>query len=45
MIPLAPAFYQHPKTLEDLIDFMTGKLLEAMGLKHELYKQWNEKRC
>lgn len=45
MIPLAPPFYQHPQTIEDLIDFMTGKVLEALGLKHELYKQWNERRC
>lgn len=45
MIPLAPPFYQHPKTIEDLVDFMTGKILEAMGFKHELYKPWNERRC
>jgi 4-hydroxy-3-polyprenylbenzoate decarboxylase len=45
IIPLAPPFYQHPKTLQDLIDFMTGKILEALGLKHELYQQWNERRC
>ena len=45
MLPLAPAFYQHPKTLEDLVDFMTGKVLETLGIKHELYKPWSERRC
>ena len=45
IIPLAPPFYQHPKSIEDLIDFMTGKVLEAMGFQHELYKPWNERRC
>ncbi len=44
MIPLVPAFYQHPKTLQDLVDFLTGKVLEAMGFKHELYRPWNERR-
>lgn len=45
MIPLAPPFYQHPETIDDLVDFMTGKVLEALSLKHQLYKQWNERRC
>ncbi len=45
VIPLAPPFYQHPKTIDDLVDFMTGKVLETMGFKHELYKPWNERRC
>ncbi len=44
MIPLIPAFYQHPKTLQDIVDFMTGKVLEAMGIRHELYRPWNERR-
>jgi len=40
MMPAMPAFYQKPKTLDDLSDFMAGKILSALGFSHELYPQW-----
>ncbi len=40
LMPAMPAFYQMPKTLEDLADFMAGKILSALGFKHELYPSW-----
>ncbi len=40
LMPAMPAFYQMPKTLEDLADFMAGKILAALGFKHELYPSW-----
>lgn len=40
VMPAMPAFYQMPKSLEDLADFMTGKILGALGLPHELYPSW-----
>ena len=40
VLPAMPAFYQQPKTLEDLADFMAGKILAALGLEHELYPAW-----
>jgi flavin prenyltransferase len=40
LMPAMPAFYQMPKTLEDLADFMAGKVLAALGFKHELYPSW-----
>src|ERR671911_3060929 len=40
MMPAMPAFYQMPKTLDDLADFMAGKILGALGLRHELYPKW-----
>ena len=40
VLPAMPAFYQMPKTLDDLADFMTGKILGALGLPHELYPSW-----
>jgi 4-hydroxy-3-polyprenylbenzoate decarboxylase len=41
MLPAMPAFYQMPKTLGDLADFMAGKILSALGMTHELYPKWN----
>jgi 4-hydroxy-3-polyprenylbenzoate decarboxylase len=40
ILPAMPAFYQQPKTLDDLADFMAGKILSALGFEHELYPAW-----
>ena len=40
VLPAMPAFYQMPKTLDDLADFMAGKILSALGFSHELYPSW-----
>ncbi len=40
VLPAMPAFYQMPKTLDDLADFMAGKILSALGFAHDLYPQW-----
>ncbi|MFK7825707.1 MAG: UbiX family flavin prenyltransferase [Oligoflexales bacterium] len=41
IVPMMPAFYQKPKTIRDLIDFMVGRILELLGLEHKLYVPWN----
>ena len=41
VLPAMPAFYQQPKTLDDLAAFMAGKVLSALDLEHELYPAWN----
>ncbi len=40
IMPAMPAFYQMPKTLDDLADFMAGKILSSLGFDHELYPSW-----
>ena len=40
ILPAMPAFYQMPKTIDDLADFMAGKILSALGLEHTLYPKW-----
>ena len=41
IMPAMPAFYQMPKTLDDLADFMAGKILVALGFAHSLYPTWD----
>ena len=38
--PPVPAFYQNPKDIKDIVDFVVGKLLDSAGLKHDLFKRW-----
>lgn len=40
VLPAMPAFYQHPETIDDLADFMAGKILSCLNLEHELYPIW-----
>jgi 4-hydroxy-3-polyprenylbenzoate decarboxylase len=40
--PLAPGFYLVPRTIDDLVDFMAGKILDLVGVPHELNTRWGE---
>jgi flavin prenyltransferase len=40
VLPAMPAFYQGPRTLDDLADFMAGKIVSALGFPHALYPPW-----
>jgi flavin prenyltransferase len=40
ILPAMPAFYQQPRSLDDLADFMAGKILSALGFEHQLYPPW-----
>lgn len=39
--PLAPGFYMQPKTMRDLVDFMAGKLVDLVGVEHNMPVRWN----
>ena len=40
LLPAMPAFYQRPATLDDLADFMAGKILSCLGLEQDLFPAW-----
>ncbi len=44
IVPCMPAFYHHPKSIEDMVDFMAGRILDALGIDHQVYTRWTEKR-
>ncbi len=42
ILPPTPAFYHHPKTMEDLVNFIVGRVLDRLGVEHHLYRRWGE---
>ncbi len=44
IVSAAPGFYNHPETIEDLIDFVVGKVLDVVGVRHDLVESWGHKR-
>ena len=40
ILPAMPAFYQMPKTIDDLADFLAGKILNAFGFDQQLFPPW-----
>jgi len=40
VVPAMPAFYHGPHTLDDLVDFMVGKVLDQLGVDHQLFRRW-----
>jgi len=41
ILPAAPGFYGRPRDISGLVDFMVGKILDVLGVKHSLYKRWS----
>ena len=42
--PLSPGFYLQPSSIDDLVDFMAARLLDLVGVEHDLSVRWDEVR-
>lgn len=38
--PLSPGFYMRPESIDDLLDFMSGRLMDLLGIEHDLATRW-----
>ncbi len=43
IVPPIPAFYTQPKTVDDIVNFTVGRVLDLIGLTtHNLFKRWDK---
>ncbi len=42
IMPACPGFYHKPKKVEDLMDFVVGKVLDQLEIQHKLFKRWKQ---
>lgn len=41
MVPAMPGFYNRPKSLNDIVDHLVGKVLDLFDIEHDLYEPWS----
>jgi len=42
IMPANPGFYHHPQDLSGIIDFMVARILDQLGVSHDLLPRWGE---
>jgi 4-hydroxy-3-polyprenylbenzoate decarboxylase len=42
VLPAMPAFYAKPRTLQDAVDFIVGRICDQLGVEHQLLRRWGE---
>lgn len=40
ILPAMPGFYHKPKSIDDLINFVVGRILNQLNTQHKLYEPW-----
>jgi 4-hydroxy-3-polyprenylbenzoate decarboxylase len=40
VLPAMPAFYTRPRSLDDAVDFVVGRVCDQLGVEHRLFSRW-----
>jgi 4-hydroxy-3-polyprenylbenzoate decarboxylase len=43
LVPAMPAFYQQPASVDDMVNFVVGKVLDTLAIDHNLFDRWGDK--
>ena len=42
ILPPSPGFYHHPQSVQDIVDFVVARVLDQIGVAHQLMQRWGE---
>ncbi|GGP22262.1 aromatic acid decarboxylase [Thermocladium modestius] len=42
VMPASPPFYNKPKTINDMINSVAGRVLDLLGIRSDIYRRWGE---
>lgn len=42
IMPAMPGFYHGPRSIQDLVDFVVGRICDHLGIAHKLFHRWGE---
>ena len=42
ILPANPGFYHHPRSVDEVVDFIVARILDHLGVEHKLMARWGE---
>lgn len=44
VMPACPAFYPSPRSVDDMVDFVVGRVMDELGVDNDLYQRWSGRK-